>query len=143
MPTLTRELVLKTLQEGWGMYVGRFRKLSPEGQAAFLAQQGYARLADLLAHVIGWWREGQHAVTLRLIQPDYAAPDYAVDDFNARAVAAFAHADEAAVIRTYEETRQAWVALVNRLPAEAFENPQQAQRLEIEVIGHLAEHALP
>ena len=143
MPTVTRAQVLTVLQQDWGAYVPRFQSLPPETQAEVLRHQGYARLADLLAHIIAWWREGQQMVAQWLLDPTLEEPHYDVDAFNAQAVARFAQADEADVLRTFEETRLAWLALVNRLPNEFFNSPKQADRLHIEIIGHLAEHALP
>ncbi len=142
MSELTREQIVSALQDGWGTYVERFERLSPEAQAAFLARQGYAHLADLLGHVVAWWEEGQPAVATLLDDPTFSSPDYDVDAFNARAVERFRNLDEPAVIRTFEAARQAWLALVARLPDEALRNERIAGRLHIELIGHLAEHAI-
>jgi hypothetical protein len=142
MTELTREQIASALQGGWGTYVERFERLSPEAQAAFLARQGYARLADLLGHVVAWWEEGQPAVAAMLDDPTFSSPDYDVDAFNARAVARFRSLDEPEVIRIFEAARQAWLALVARLPGDALRNERIASRLHIELIGHLAEHAI-
>jgi hypothetical protein len=139
---LTREQITSALRDGWGNYVERFERLSPEAQAAFLARQGYARLADLLGHVVAWWDEGLPAVAAMLDDPTFSSPDYDVDAFNARAVERFRGLDEPAVIRTFEAARQAWLALVARLPDDALRNERIAGRLHIEIIGHLAEHAI-
>ena len=142
MDGLIREQLIKALEQGWGTYIMRFKQLSPAQQAAFLQRQGYARLADLLAHVIAWWQVGLAAVERMLVDPHYTSPDVDVDSFNARAVARFQHTGEARVIRKYESLRAAWLALVNGLPAPAFADARIAQRLEIELIGHLDEHNL-
>jgi hypothetical protein len=142
MTELTREQVVSALQDGWGNYVERFERLSPEAQAAFLARQGYARLADLLGHVIAWWEEGQPAISALLDDPNFNSPDYDVDAFNARAVERFRGLDEPAVIHMFEAARQAWLALVARLPDDALRNKRIAGRLHIEIIGHLGEHAI-
>ncbi len=142
MTELTRDQIVSALQDGWGTYVERFERLEPGAQAAFLARQGYARLADLLGHVVAWWEEGQPAVSTLLADPTFSSPDYDVDAFNARAVERFRGQDEPAVIRTFEAARQAWLALVARLPEEALRNERIAGRLHIEIIGHLAEHAI-
>src|SRR5512136_2839962 len=142
MTELTREQIVSALQDGWGTYVEYFERLSPEAQAAFLAQQGYARLADLLGHVIAWWEEGLQAVPAMLDDPTFGSPDYDVDAFNAQAVERFRDMDEPAVIRMFEAARQAWLARVARLPGEALRNKRIAGRLHIEIIGHLAEHAI-
>jgi len=142
MTELTREQVVGALQDGWGTYVARFERLSPEAQAAFLAGQGYARLADLLGHVVAWWEEGLQAVPALLDDPAFGSPDHDVDAFNAQAVERFHGLDEPAVIHTFEAARQAWLALVARLPDDALRNKRIAGRLHIELIGHLAEHVI-
>jgi hypothetical protein len=142
MTELTREEIISALQDGWGTYVERFEHLSSEAQAACLARQGYARLADLLGHVIAWWEEGLQAIPALLDDPHFSSPDYDVDAFNARAVERFHGMDEPAVLHAFEAARQAWLALVVRLPDDALQNQKIAQRLHIELIGHLAEHAI-
>ncbi len=143
MTELTREQLIDTLQNGWGTYVERFRRLSSPAQADVLRQQGYARLADLLGHVVAWWQDGIPTVEKMLADPGFRSPDYDVDAFNARAVARIRDLDESAVIRSFNSTRQEFVNLVNRLPAEALQSKSIAERLHIEVIGHLSEHQLP
>ena len=142
MTELLREQVLSALQTDWATYVERFQRLPPEAQAAFLAQQGYARLADLLAHITAWWQDGSRMIDHLVVDPDFRMPDYDVDAFNAQAVAAARDQDETTVVASFEATRRNMVQLVNRLPAPAFEDKRLANRLRIEVIGHLAEHAL-
>ncbi len=68
--SLPANSILDTLQHGWGTYVERFQRLSSKEQAAFLTKQGYARFADLLAHVIAWWEEGKLGVENLLVDPD-------------------------------------------------------------------------
>ena len=143
MAELTREQVLDALQNGWGTYMQRFHSLSPAAQSAFLAQQGYARLADLLAHVIAWWEEGTPAVERLLHDPGYRSPDHDVDAFNAQAVARSRDLDEPAVQQRFEQARLALRDLVAGLPDHAFQDKRIVDRLQIEVIGHLGEHDIP
>ena len=62
MDTITRQSVLDLLAGDWAEYVARFQALPPAAQAAFLQQQGYQRLADLLAHIVAWWEVGMQAI---------------------------------------------------------------------------------
>jgi hypothetical protein len=140
--TLIREHLLASLHTDWGTFVERFQCLSPDAQAAYLQQQGYTRVADLLAHVIAWWREGLAAITVILSDPVYTAPDQDVDQFNAQAVESFHNLDEMAVIAIFEDLRQQWLELTGGLPDEAFQDVRIAHRLQIEIIGHYAEHSL-
>ena len=139
-----RGQVLATLQNDWATYAERFHHLSPEAQATFLARQGYARLADLLAHITAWWTEGSRAIEDLLIDPDAVKhlKDYDVDAFNAQAVSSVRELEETAVIESFEAMRQRMVRLVMSLPEAAFQQKRLADRLRIEVIGHYAEHAL-
>jgi hypothetical protein len=143
MPDVTRQQLLESLDQGWGMYAARFHQLSTSEQATFLQQQGYARLADLLAHVTAWWSEGIPAVERMLTDAAYRSPDVDVDAFNARAVAAAAERSEADVLAAFDSTRRAFRALVQRLPETAFKDKRIQWRLHIEIIGHLEEHDLP
>ena len=139
---ITREQILASLHSDWGTFAERFHRLSPEAHAAYLQQQGYARFADLLAHVIAWWREGLQAIPAMLNDPDYASPDHDVDVFNAQTVESFRNLDEPAVIAIFEDSRRQWLELVGGLPSEAFQNRQIGDRLHIELIGHYQEHAI-
>jgi hypothetical protein len=76
-----KDHLLRALERDWGGYVFRVKRLSPEERAAFLSAQGYVRLADLLAHVIAWWKEGYRALESMLRDPNYQTPDYDVDVF--------------------------------------------------------------
>jgi len=143
MDSLTRRQVLENIQNEWGTYVERYHSLSAQAQAAFLARQGYARLGDLLAHVIAWWEVSQRAIAARLVDPAFQEPDYDVDAFNARAVERFSGVDEEGIVWAFEAQRAAMVDLVAHLPDAAFQNPLITDRLHMEFVGHLQEHALP
>jgi hypothetical protein len=141
--TLTRQQVVDNVQNEWGTYVKRFQSLSAEAQAAFLARQGFGRLGDLLAHVIAWWETAQRALPARLADPAFHDPDYDVDAFNARAIERFAGLDDSAVAEAFETRRMAMLDLVVHLPDAAFQDQFIVDRLHIEFLGHLQEHALP
>ncbi len=143
MLSLTREQLLENIQNEWGTYVECFQGLSAQAQTAFLAKQGYARLGDLLAHVIAWWEVSQPAVTARLADPAFKEPDYDIDAFNARAVERFSSLDEPAILEAFEAKRKAVLDFVAHLPEAAFQNQSIIDRLHIEFVGHLQEHAVP
>ena len=105
MPEVTREQTLDALQNGWATYVDRFHALSPEAQAQFLKEQGYARFADLLGHVTAWWQEGEMVINGILKDPEYRWASYDVDAFNAQAVRRFSDIDEAVVVGSFELAR--------------------------------------
>jgi hypothetical protein len=140
--TITREQILASLRTDWGTFVERFQRLAPEAQSIYLQQQGYARFADLLAHVSAWWQAGLAAIPAMLNNPAYTSPDQDVDQFNAQAIDRFHDLNESAVIAIFSGLRQQWIDLVNELPAEAFQDARIAWRLHIEIIGHFDEHRL-
>ena len=69
MTTITRKDILNVLQRDWATYVQRFHTLSPVAQSDFLVKQGYARLADLLSHIIAWWEVGYYTIDKYLADP--------------------------------------------------------------------------
>jgi hypothetical protein len=143
MSEITREKILDNLEQEWGTYVERFDKLTPGSQKAFLQQQGYARFADLLAHVAAWWQQADHDIEAMLEDPLFKSPDEDVDAFNAQAVENVHPLDEKAVEESFENMRQVMLDLVIALPDEAFQKESFTERFDMEVIGHLEEHRLP
>ena len=83
MAEVTREQTLDALQNSWATYIDRFHTLPLEAQEEFLEKQGYARFADLLAHVTAWWEEGEMVINGILGNADYRWASYDVDAFNA------------------------------------------------------------
>jgi hypothetical protein len=143
MDRITRQQFLDRLQNNWLDYAGRFHRLAPEAQKAFLVKQGYANLAGLLGHVVAWWQSGVDVVQKMRSEPAFTNPDYDVDSFNARAVEKFGGLDEAEVARLYEAQRQAMVDLVGGLTAAELEDERINTRLYYEIIMHWDEHRLP
>lgn len=143
MTTLTRQEVLKVLQEGWGSYIQSYQRLSEQAQTVFLVQQGYARFADLLAHIIAWWEVGYQSIERYISDPEAQPRKYDVDAFNAEAVAKSAGMDEEQVIASFEKMRNFLIEFLKTLPDAAFENEKVINQLNMEFVGHLSEHTLP
>jgi hypothetical protein len=142
MSESTRSQLLDSLQHNWGELVAHFRSLPPHEQEAWLAQQGYARLADLLAHVIAWWDEAMPIINRLAAGEEVEHKEYDEDRFNAEAVGRFAGYEEAMVLAAFEAKRKQWVALISELPDSALAEPLIADRLRIELIRHYQEHTL-
>jgi hypothetical protein len=143
MAHCTRQEVLKVLQGDWAEYVQRFQCLSPESQSAFLAEQGYARLADLLSHIVAWWEVGYQSVERYLADPLSQPGEYDVNAFNAKAVAKAAGLSEDQVIESFEKMRLFLIDFVKQLPDNAFESEKVINQFNMEFVGHLNEHRIP
>jgi hypothetical protein len=142
MPELTRQDLVTALNQGWACYVPTFRRFSEPERAVFLEKQGYARLADLLGHVVAWWERGLEDIPQMLEDPAYQSPNVDVDDFNAQAVYRFRLMDEDAMIRSFLNLIAAWLDLIENLPEEALADTRIRDRLHIELVGHLEEHII-
>jgi hypothetical protein len=143
MTALTRQDVLNILQGDWATYVQRFRCLSPEAQSTFLAEQGYARFADLLSHIIAWWEIGYLTIEGYLTDPKFQPREYDVDAFNAEAVAKAGGLDDDNVIESFEKMRGFLFEYVKALPDNVFENEKVVNQFNLELVGHLSEHDIP
>jgi hypothetical protein len=143
MTVQTRQDVLDVLEGDWASYVPRFQSLSPGEQSAFLAGQGYARIGDLLSHVVAWWQSGYQAIERYLVDPQFQAADCDVDSFNAEAVARASGLDDEALIAVFEKMRIFLCDFVKALPEAAFENEKVIKQFNMEFVGHLSEHNLP
>lgn len=143
MRDFTLQEVLEALETGWGQYVRRFQRLSPEAQTQFLQRQGFARFHDLLAHIVGWWEEGLRVITGILDEPGFAWQEHDVDAFNAVLVRKFSAWSEVDLLLHFENVREAMIDLVAELPDNALENQDIRGRLYADVLEHLEEHRLP
>lgn len=143
MSPLTRSQVLDHLARDWGGYVAAYGRMAPDELEAWLARQGFARFADVLAHVIAWWDEGYAAVAAIAAGQAIAPKEYDVDAFNAQAIARCAALNEEPVIALFEEQRRRWVTLISQLPDSALADTRITDRLQMELTGHWQGHALP
>jgi hypothetical protein len=143
MTTVTREQLVKSLEQDWGTYVKRYRLLADDDRQRFLTAQGFPRFADLLAHVIAWWEEGVRVRKLMLGDPGLRITEYNVDEFNARAVERFSKSDESEVVRAYEAARRDLTAWVVALPEKAFQDGRITDWLHMDILGHWTDHQIP
>ena len=142
MTTPTCQEILHVLQNDWATYVERYQGLSEEARAAFLRKQGYARFADLLAHILAWWEIGQQNIQKYLAEPQTQPQNYDVDEFNAQAISRVKDQSEASIIQAFEQKRAALLQWVAQLPEGAFENEKVANQFNMELIGHLRDHEI-
>ncbi|MRR30264.1 ClbS/DfsB family four-helix bundle protein [bacterium] len=134
--------VKKCLNKQWGTYVERYNALTAEEQRQYLEQQGYARLADLLAHVAAWWQRGMQLIMVYQRDSSFQPPDVDVDAFNAEAVASVRALSEAEVIAHYESRRLQMLQLVKSLTEVDLMSDPIKRQLSMDVVGHYEEHTL-
>ena len=139
---ITRQSVLALLVGDWANYVARFQALPPADQAAFLQQQGYKRLADLLAHIVAWWEVGMQAIPRYQADPAAKLLEIDVDSFNARAVEQVQAVSEAGEIMVFEAARRKFLDLSNQLTDEDFRDERILTQFKWELVNHLEEHRI-
>jgi hypothetical protein len=141
MPEFTKALFLQALDE-WGRYAAAFERLAAEEQNAFLKQQGFASLRDLLAHVAGWWEEGEGIIRERLERGEGPARKYDLDAFNAASLARFSRTPEDEFFAWYESQRQQLIKLVSALTPEQMKIHRVYGWLDADILEHLKEHGV-
>ena len=139
---ISRESVLALLTGDWANYVARFQALPPAGQAAFLEQQGYKRLVDLLAHITAWWEVGMQAIPRFQADPAAKLLEIDVDSFNARAVEQVRVVSESEEIRLFEEARCKFIDLARQMTEEDFKDERILTQFKWELVNHLEEHRI-
>jgi hypothetical protein len=140
--TITRQSVLDLLAGDWANYVTRFQALPPAAQTAFLEQQGYKRLADLLAHIIAWWEVGLEAIPRYQGNPAARLAEIDVDSFNARAVEQVRAVSESDEIKVFEDVRRKFVDVVKQLSDDDFKDERILTQIRWELVNHLADHLI-
>jgi hypothetical protein len=140
--TITRQSVLDLLAGDWAEYVARFQALSPAAQAAFLEQQGYKRLTDLLAHIVAWWEVGLDSIQRYQTDPAARQPEIEIDSFNARAVQQARKVSESEEIRVFEEVRRKFIDLTRQLSDDDFKDERILTQFKWELVNHLEEHRI-
>ncbi len=142
MEPITRQSVLDLLAGDWAGYIPRFQALSPAAQAAFLQQQGYTRLADLLAHIVAWWQVGMQAIPRFQADPAARMAEIDVDSFNARAVEQVRAVSESEQIQVFEATRRKFIDFTKQLTDEDFKDERILTQYKWELVNHLEEHLI-
>jgi hypothetical protein len=142
MEPITRQSVLDLLAGDWADYVARFQALPPVAQAAFLQQQGYKRLVDLLAHIVAWWEVGLQAIPRYQGDPAARLAEIDVDSFNARAVEQVQAVTETAEVKVFEATRKKFLNLARQLSDDDFKDERILTQFKWELVNHLEEHRI-
>ncbi|MGE5073633.1 MAG: DinB family protein [Anaerolineae bacterium] len=141
IPEFTQALFLRSLDE-WGAMPERFQALPADEQAAFLKQQGYSSLHDLLAHAGVWWEEARGVIRDTLDHVERPRRRYDFDEFNAASMARFKQTPEDDFMRWYEEERQRLIALLKSLDADQMKIRRVYGWLDAVTLLHLKEHGI-
>jgi hypothetical protein len=137
---LSRFLAADTLENEWGAYVENFNLLEDGKKSEFLSKQGVETFHDMLAHVIGWWDEGERIITGILNDPNFKWLDHDTDAFNLELTARYKNVSDAEVLAEFESKRKNLLQLVKELPEEAFKNKDIEGWLAADVVEHFDEH---
>lgn len=141
MPEFNKALFQQSLDE-WGRYAEAFRRLPSDQQVAFLHEQGYVSLHDLLAHVAVWWEEAHGIIRDRLEHGKRPSRKYDFDEFNAASLARFKDVPQADFMTWYESQRRLMVALVADLTDDQMQVPRVYNWLDGVILEHLKEHGV-
>jgi hypothetical protein len=135
-----REL-LKALGDGWQAYLAAISRLGAEERRAYLAEQGYTRLRDLLAHATAWGEETLGVVQVLLRGGEIQ--HYDTQAFNAQAIARFSLYSSADVERRFAQAYAALSQLLAILPEAALARPDVYDWLFVTIVEHFNEHRPP
>ena len=141
MAEFTKALFLQALDE-WARYPATFSRMPAADQTAFLKEQGYASLQDLLAHVGVWWEEARGIIDEAVTQRPHAPREYNFDDFNAAAVGRFKDVSEGEFLAWFESQRRQMVNVVSALNDEQLKIRRVHSWLDGVVLEHLKEHSV-
>ena len=139
---LGRFLALDILENEWATYVQDFDQLDEERKKEFIGNQGFGNFHDLLAHIIGWWEEGARIVNGILDETGFTWQDPPTDAFNLELTGKYSAWSNADLFDHYENTRMAMLALVSKIPDDAFLNPGVEGWLAADVVQHYNDHAV-
>lgn len=138
--SIIKERAIEYVEQEWGTYIERFRRLPKEEQEKRVREQGYEGFRDMLAHILAWWEEGMGIILAIAEEREYERKKYDFDIFNAEAVAKYKSWDEAAFLAHFEKTRQKMAADLRSMKEAAFENRRVRAWLNGIIFGHAREH---
>ena len=112
--TVSRFLVVDTLENDWATYIQDFNHLEPEKQQEFLSKQGFRNFHDLLAHIIGWWEEGARIINGILDSPAFTWQGHEVDSFNRDLTQKFSAWSDDDLFKHYDENILEFLILLEK-----------------------------
>ncbi len=139
---ITKQRAVDYLQQEWGTYVERFKRLPKEQQEKRVKKQGYESFRDMLAHILAWWKDGMDIIHAVAEEREIERKKYDYDLFNAEAVAKYKPWGEAEFMEYFEKTRQNMVTELGSMNETVFENRRVKSWLRGIVIHHAREHLI-
>lgn len=138
-----RFLLLDILSQQWATYPADFERLEPDRKRQFLAEQGFESFHDLLAHIVGWWEQGQRVIGGLLNDPGFQQTELDTDTYNRELVRKYSSWPDPDLFAHYNTVRLALIDLIAGLPESAFQHRDIERWLAEDVVEHYNEHALP
>lgn len=141
MPT-GKQRALDYMEQEWGTYVDRFRRLPQEEQINRLRETGYESLRDLLAHILAWWEEGMGIILAVAQDRPFERKKYDFETFNAQAIAKYRHWDEDEFMSHFEGMRRTMGMDLKSLDEAVFEHRRVNAWLRAVILAHAREHLI-
>lgn len=135
-----KQRALDYMEQEWGTYVERFRRLPEEEQLRRLRRTGYGSLRDLLAHILAWWEEAMDVILAMAQERPFERRRYDFDAFNAEAVAKYRSWETEAFMTHFEDTRRRVVEDLKSVDDVVFENRRVHAWLRGAILAHAREH---
>ena len=137
---ITKQRTLEYLEQEWGTYVERFRRLPQTEQEKRIHKTGYESFRDLLAHILAWWEEGMSIIHAIAEEREFERRKYDFDVFNAEAVAKYRAWEEAKFMTHFENTRRQMITDLQSMNGAVLENRRVKAWLRGIVFSHAREH---
>ena len=132
---------LRALMDGWQSYLSALADLSTEETAAYLDEQGYDRMRDLLAGVTAQIEETLGAIPLLLRGEGVEQWDEPM--LRAKAIARFSYFTEDEVRRRFALAHTALARMLAFLPEATLERPEIYHRLYMTIVARFNERRPP
>jgi hypothetical protein len=153
MPTegqhYSRQNLLDALAQGWKPYLSPLKALPEDEQEHYARQQGYARVQDVLVHIVAWWELSMQRTSRVLTGPPEIRPEDHVlfpesqDEFNAETITRFQTWTRAAVEEKFAVTLLTLERFLLDLPETALDDERIHRWMRSEAIDHYKDHRLP
>ena len=137
---INKQRTLSYMQQEWGTYVERFKRLPAEEQIRRVNEQGYEAFRDMLAHILAWWEEGMGIIHAIAEERPFERRKYDFDVFNADAVYRYKSWEGAEFMAHFEQTRQKMESDLKSMNEAVFENRRVKAWIRAVVTHHAREH---